>query len=60
MRIAVIARQFPRVGKALNWQGHPQSQLQLAISGPRMRHSMNDMAASLATTAQLNISDVKC
>ena len=33
------SRQSPNVGKALNWQGQPKLQLQLAISGPRIDQS---------------------
>jgi hypothetical protein len=32
------ASQRPGVGKALNWQGQPQLQLQLAASSPAIRH----------------------
>jgi hypothetical protein len=31
MRIATAARQLPCVGKALNWHGQPQAQLQVLI-----------------------------
>src|SRR5438132_5161 len=34
------ASQFPVVGRALNWQGQPQAQLQLPISSPAIRHSV--------------------
>jgi hypothetical protein len=39
MRIATPARQFPWVGIELNWHGHPQLQLQVEISGPRIFQS---------------------
>ena len=47
IRIATAARQLPWVGSALNWQGQPQSQLQLASSGPRISQSTYAMLASL-------------
>src|SRR5215469_11156390 len=33
------ARQCPEVGMPLNWQGHPQEQLQFPNSKPSMLHS---------------------
>jgi hypothetical protein len=44
MRMPVIAWQKPLVGSALNWQGQPQEQLQLAISGPCIRQLIYAMA----------------
>jgi hypothetical protein len=38
MRIATVARQWPWVGKALNWHGQPQAQLQVLIDGPLTVH----------------------
>src|SRR5262245_27614004 len=32
--------QYPRVGRALNWQGHPQAQLQVTTSSPVMYQSV--------------------
>ena len=48
MRIATAARQLPFVGRALNWQGQPQSQLQVVISGPLMLQSTKAMTPSVA------------
>ena len=39
IRIATAARQLPKVGRPLNWHGHPQLQLQAASSGPVSRQS---------------------
>jgi hypothetical protein len=36
--IPTTALQLPWVGRALNWQGQPYEQLQLANSRPRMIH----------------------
>src|SRR5918999_5233620 len=41
--MATAARQLPWVGRALNWQGQPQSQLQVASSGPFMLQSTKAM-----------------
>jgi hypothetical protein len=38
MRQVTNASQRPVVGNALNWQGQPQLQLQLANSSPAIRH----------------------
>src|ERR1700726_31330 len=38
IRHVTKASQRPVVGSALNWQGQPQSQLQLANSSPAIRH----------------------
>ena len=42
---ATKASHRPVVGRALNWQGHPQAQLQLAISSPEMLHWVFAMSA---------------
>jgi arsenate reductase len=44
--MAMVARQSPLVGSALNWQGQPQLQLQLVRLSPRIRHSVKAMAVS--------------
>jgi hypothetical protein len=38
IRHVTKASQRPVVGSALNWQGQPQLQLQLANSSPAIRH----------------------
>src|SRR5438045_2288251 len=38
MRMAPIPLQCPCVGKALNWHGQPQEQLQLTTSSPLICH----------------------
>jgi hypothetical protein len=43
MCTAIAARQLPWVGKELNWQGHPQLQLQAETSGPRIIQCGYDM-----------------
>src|SRR6185503_14491489 len=50
MSTKIDAWQKPCVGRRLNWQGHPHSQLQLTISVPLMVHSGSIANSQLPTS----------
>lgn len=53
IRQATRASQRPVVGSALNWQGHPQAQLQLAISSPDILQDVVAMSHLLSDVLSL-------